>query len=76
MDDVWPKLPGLDEYAKKKVNQQIFKPANLNRVNKRRIKDLEKYNRWYEKDAVEQFDNAMYDFLNNDGKKIGKAQAR
>ena len=37
MDDMYPKPPTLDDYAKDKVNMDIFKADTMNRIQKERI---------------------------------------
>ena len=43
MDDMWPQLPTLDDICKDKINQDIFKAETLNKVNARRLQDLDKF---------------------------------
>ena len=43
IDDIQPQLPSLDDYAKEKVNQDIFKAETLNKINAKRLYDLDRF---------------------------------
>eukprot|EP00347_Sterkiella_histriomuscorum_P013621 403364019 len=64
MDDMWPQMSTLDDYCNEKVNQDIFRAENLNKVNARRLHDLDKFQ--LSDDALEKIDNGMFDFLNRE----------
>ena len=64
---MWPSLPTLDDICKEKTNQDIFKAETLNKVNARRLVDLDKFN--FADDAMEKIDNSVYDFLNRESNK-------
>ncbi|CDW87729.1 rcc1 and btb domain-containing protein [Stylonychia lemnae] len=67
MDDMWPQLPTLDDFCKEKMNQDIFKAESLNKVNARRLQDLDKFQ--LSQDALDKIDNQMFDFLNRESNK-------
>lgn len=64
---MWPQLPSLDDICHEKVNQDIFKAETLNKVNARRLQDLDKFS--YSNDALEKIDNSVFDFLNRESNK-------
>ena len=66
IDDMWPQLPTLDDYAKEKVNQDIFKAETLNKINTRRIYDLKRFAN--SDDPLDRVDNEVYDYLNRESK--------
>ena len=55
MEEMFPRVPTIDDYAKGKVNMDIFKAETLNKVNSRRLQDLERYER--SADPLDRIDN-------------------
>ncbi len=54
----------MDDICKEKVNQDIFKAQTLNKVNSKRLVDLEKFT--YGDDMVDKVGTSVYDFLNRE----------
>ena len=64
-------MPTLDDVCKEKVNQDIFKAETLNKINQRRLNDLDKFNDNNNEDGdpMDRIDNSVYDFLNRESNK-------